>query len=132
MGRKYSISGTATNTQSSTLPLITVIGTAAVRPRVYDVMFSSAATPADNAALYQFQRCTTAGTAGSSITPQPLDSQDPAAVTTSGLAVFSGGPTLTASTFVLTLAHNQRATIRWVAAPDGELVIPASANNGLA
>ena len=131
MGRRYSISGTATNTQSSTLPLMSVISTAAIRPKIYDVIFSSAGTPADNACLYQFQRCTTTGTVGSAITPQALDPNDPAAVTTAGLAVFSVGPTLTASAFLLQMAHNMRATVRWIAAPLGELVLPATASNGV-
>src|SRR3954469_6981252 len=114
MGRRYSVSGTATNTQSATLPLITLIGAATIRPRIYDVIFSSAATPADNAALYAFQRCTTAGTPGSSLTPQAEDPGDPSSLASSGLAVFGAGPTLTASAFLLQIAHNQRATVRWV------------------
>lgn len=132
MARRYSISGSATNTQSATLPLITLIGAATIRPKIYDVYFSSSATPADNAALYAFQRCTTAGTPGSSLTPQALDNGDPASLASSGLATFSVGPTLTASAFLLQVAHNQRASVRWVAAPGGELVIPATASNGIA
>lgn len=132
MARRYAIAGNATNTQSATLPLVTVIGAATIRPKVYDITFGSDATPADNAGKFAFQRCTTTGTVGSSITPQALDPGDPAALCSSGLAVFSVGPTLTASAFVLQWAQNQRATFRWVAAPNGELVIPATASNGLA
>jgi hypothetical protein len=32
----------------------------------------------------------------------------------------------------LQVAHNQRATFRWVAIPDGELIVPATAGAGLA
>jgi len=132
MARRYAICVTATGPNSTTLPYVTLIGTTAIRPRIYDVVMGSVATAADNAARWEFQRCTTAGTAGSSVTPQALDPGDPAAAATSGLAVFSAGPTLTASAFVLHWSQNQRATFRWVAAPGGELVIPATANNGLA
>ena len=130
MASRYAIVGNATNTQSTTLPLVSVIGATTKRVKIYDVDMGSDATPADNAAKYAFQRCTTAGTAGSSITPQALDPADGAAVATSGLATFSVGPTLTASAFGLQWAQNQRATFRWVAAPNSELVIPATANNG--
>lgn len=132
MGRRYSIAGNATNTQSATLPTITVISTTAVRPKIYDIICGSDATPADHAVKYAVQRCTSAGTQGSGITPQALDPGDPAAVTTSGLAVFSVGPTLTASAFLLQWPQNQRATFRWVAAPNSEIILPATAANGVA
>lgn len=131
-GRNYAICNSSSLAQSSTLPLVTLIGTAAVRAGLYEYVFGSSGSPADNAVQYSFQRCTTAGTAGSSITPQALDPGDPAAVSTSGLATFSGGPTLTANAFLAQFGLNQRATYRWIAAPGAELKIPATANNGIA
>lgn len=131
MARRYNISGNATNTASSTLPLISVISASTVRPQIYDIVCGSDATPADNAGKFVLQRCTTAGTAGSSITPQAIDPGDPAAVATSGLAVFSVGPTLTAAAFLLQWAQNQRATFRWVAAPMSNIILPATAANGV-
>lgn len=131
-GRNYAIATTATLAQSSTLPLLTVIGTAAVRSMVYEIQFGSSGTPADNAASFAVQRCTTTGTAGSSYTPVALDPGDPAAVTTCGLATFSVGPTLTSNSFLYNFGINQRTTFRWIAAPGSELKIPATANNGLA
>ncbi len=132
MARTYSITGNATNTASATLPLLTLIGSTSIRTKVFAFDLGSDATPADNAAKYALQRCTTAGTPGSSITPQALDAADPAAGTTSGLAVFSVGPTLTANAFLWQQALNQRASYHWQAAPTKELVIPASSGNGLA
>lgn len=132
MARRYAIAGNATNTASSTLPSVTVISASTVRPKIYDLIVGSDATPADNAGKFVLQRCTAAGTAGSAITPQALDSGDPAAIATSGLATFSVGPTLTANAFVLQWAQNQRATFRWVAAPSSEIVLPATASNGVA
>ena len=132
MAKRYALTGQATTAASATLPLMTVMGATTARPKIYDIIVGSAATPADNAAKFQIQRCTTAGTAGSALTPQALDAADPASVVTSGLAIFSVGPTLTANAFLLQWSQNQRATFRWVAAPGSELVIPATAANGLA
>lgn len=136
MARSYSVAGNCLNTASATLPLGNLVGSTTIRPRLYDVMLGSDATPADNAAKYAFQRSTTVGTwggaGGAAITPQAIDPGDPAAVATANQGVCSVGPTLTASAFLLQWAQNQRATFRWVAAPGKELVIPATANNGLA
>lgn len=132
MARSYSAVGNATNTASATLPLMTLIGTTSIRTKLFAFDLGSDATPADHAAKYALQRCTTAGTPGSSVTPFALDAADPAAGTTSGLAVFSVGPTLTANAFPWQQALNQRASYHWQAAPTKEIVIPASANNGLA
>lgn len=129
----YAICGNATNTASSTLPIATVIGNTTVRAKIFYVNMGSDGTPADNAGKFVFQRCTTAGTPGSSITPQPLDPADPAtAQSTSGLAVFSVGPTLTANANVLQWAQNMKNTKDWYATPGKEIVIPATANNGIA
>lgn len=130
-GRKYAINGNATCTQSATLPLLTVISTANVRPKIFDLLLGSAASPVDQQGRFQLQRCTTTGTPGSSITPQALDG-DPAALATSGLAVFSAGPTLTANAFLLTLVGAMRSSLRWVAKDGAEIVLPATASNGVA
>jgi hypothetical protein len=98
------------------------------RLRVYDAIIGSEATPADAALLWTFRRCSAAGT-NTSVTPQNLD---PASSTTE----YDAGenhtiePTLTAGAILLNLPLNQRATFRWVAAPGGELVMPATASNG--
>ena len=99
------------------------------RARLYDVLVGSEASPADNAFLYVFQRITAAGTS-TSVTPRNLD---PADATTE----FDAGqnhtvePTYTAGGELLFIPVNQRATMRWVAAPGCELVIPATASNGI-
>lgn len=127
MPGNYSVSGSDTNTASTTI--LGIVAAATVRPRIYDVVLSSTATPADNAGNYSLKRTTTAGTA-TAVTPQALDSANPAAVTTAGKA-HTAEPTYTAGSDVLYISTNQRATFRWVAAPGGELVVPATANNGI-
>ena len=131
MARSYTVDGTVTNTASATLPLLTLIGSATIRPKLYDIIIGSDATPADNAAKYVIQRCTSSGTAGSTVTPVALDPGDPAAIAGAGLAVFSAGPILTTG-YLLQMPVNQRATFRWVAAPTKEIIAAAAANNGIA
>lgn len=135
MARNYSVNGNCSSASSSTLPIGNIVGATTIRPMIYDVLIGSDATPADQACKYTWQRSTTAGTwagaGGAAITPQALDPADPAALATANQGICSAGPTLTASAFLLQLPMNQRATVRWVAAPGSELKIPATANNGL-
>jgi hypothetical protein len=102
---------------------------AARRMKVYDITFGSEATPADAAILWKVQRCTLAGTS-TAVVIALLDLAD-------GIAQSEAGenhtiePTYTADTHLIHLALNQRATYRWVAAPGGELVTPATDENGV-
>lgn len=107
-----------------------VIASATVMPKVFDVLLSSPSTPNDYSAHFLLQRFSADGT-GTAVTPQKLDSNSPAAVATSK-HTYTVEPTLTAGAVLLELAHNQRATVRWVAVPGAELVIPATAGAGLA
>lgn len=117
-----------TASTSASLGSMTSDATRARRLRVYDIMFGSEATPADAAILWTIRRCSAAGTS-TSVTPQNLD---PASFTTE----YDAGenhtiePTYTAGAILLNVPLNQRATFRWVAAPGGELVMPATASNG--
>ena len=99
------------------------------RVKLYDLIFGSGATPADNVFVVEINRSTTVAT-GTLVTPNALDPADAAAVTLvkSNLTVQG---TNTAGSIPLSFALNQRATFRWVAAPGSELVIPATALNGL-
>lgn len=119
-------------TASATLSVggIQAPGSSMRRIKVYDLVFGSEATPADVGILWQVQRSTTAGTS-TAVTPQALDSADAAAVSVAG-SNFTVDPTLTANAFPFTEPLNQRASFRWVAPPGGEIVIPATANNGVA
>lgn len=101
------------------------------RTKIYDLFVGYSGTPADASAVAKIQRSTTAPTGGTSKTPQPLDSADAAAVTLAMDGAVTNG-TVTSNAFLLTVPFNQRTTVRWVARqPDGELVIPATANNGV-
>ena len=127
MARRYAIDGQDTNTATTSILGLTSATT--VRPRIFDLIMGSDATPADNAAKYVLQRYTAAGTA-TSVTPQAIDPGDPAALASAGKA-HTVEPTYTASAIMLHWAQNQRATFRWVAAPMSEIVLPATAANGV-
>jgi hypothetical protein len=117
---------------ASTTASLGVLSANAATPRrvkVYDVMMGSEATAADNPFLWLFQRTTAAGTS-TAITPLAIDPADAAALFTAGQA-HTVEPTYTANAILLDIALNQRATFRWVASPGGELVIPATASNGI-
>ncbi len=108
-----------------------LISAATIRPHVYDIEIGSVATPADQAAAFQLVRTTAVGTEGSGFTPTALDPANPASLADIGQGVFSGEPTKTADSALRSLPQNQRASNRWVAAPGGELIAPATASNGL-
>jgi hypothetical protein len=126
--RPYAISGTRA-VASPTQTLLGLISTAAIRPMIFEILFGSAATPADNALEWLLQRFTAAGTS-TAVTPQALDPGDPSATATAGKN-HTVEPTYTAGAVLLDIPLNQRSTQRWVASPRGELILPATAANGL-
>lgn len=123
--RRYTADGqTAAGT---TLTILEIIAGTTTRGRIYDLIVGSDAAPADNAGEYNVIRGTVSGT-GTGVTPRALDPADPAALLTAKQGTFTG-QTKTANSSLLNIPLNQRATFRWVAAPDGELVIPATSDN---
>ena len=99
------------------------------RLKIYDLTFGSTSTPADAAISWVTQRCTAAGT-GTAVVPQKLDMADSAA-TAEAAENLTIEPTYTSAEIVLNVGLNQRATFRWVAAPGGEIVTPATDEAGV-
>lgn len=97
---------------------------------IYDLMFGTDGTPADNAIDWDVSRQTAAGTS-TATTPNALNPAD-AAASTVGSANFTAEGTVTASSSVFFLGVNQRASYRWVAAPGSELIAPATNLAGFA
>lgn len=93
------------------------------RAWIYDLACGTDGTPADNTVTYIVNRQTTTGTRTVAV-PAPLDFGDAAALIVGGV-VTTIEPTITAATQLVEIATNQRASYRWVAAPGGELVVPA-------
>ena len=131
MRRYAGIRTGVTNTTSTTAPLCSVTGAATFRARIYDILSGADATPADNYAEFSLRRTSSNGTTSATFTPTALDPGDPAALATF-TTTWSIQPTITASSDILSWTQNSRAAFRWVAVPDGELVIPATAGAGIA
>lgn len=99
------------------------------RARLLEIELGNASSPADNAFIFIFQRCTTPG-AGTVQTPNMSDAGDTLASTLVATSAVTADPTLTAGAFAMNWPVNQRGSVRFVAAPGAELVIPATASNG--
>jgi|SRR5262249_44421595 len=95
---------------------------------IYDILFGADGTPADNALVYKADRQTSVGT-GTSATPSPIDTSDAAALITATVN-HTAEPTGIGN-ILIEVPVNQRASYRWVAAPGGELVVPATNTTGI-
>jgi hypothetical protein len=124
---RFAITGNATCTGSTTR--LSLTSTAAIQPALYDILLSSSATPASHVAQWQIKRFTAAGTSTNQI-PVDLGSQDLTATGIGG-STHTVEPTYTANKILLQLSVNQQATFRWVAAPDGEIIIPSATAKGV-
>lgn len=126
----FSGGGTAATGTNITLgTLFDAAATPAGRAGLYEIILGCGAAPADIGGRFNLSRITALGTEGSGFTPTELDLAGPAAEYDYGVA-HSAEPTYTASSALLQISMNQRATFRWVAAPGGHLVVPAVQNNG--
>lgn len=126
MARRYSADGqTAAGT---TLTIAEIVAATTTRAWIYDLIIGSDATPADVATEFNIIRGTVSGTPTTTVTPRALDPGNPASLLTLEVGTFSG-QTKTANSSLLNIALNQRATFRWVAVPDGEIVVPATSDN---
>lgn len=126
MARRYSAIGADTVADETSLLGVTTATT--VRPRIYELIFGSPATPADQAMEFYLQRFTAAGTA-TAVTPHGLDPADPASLCTAGQA-HTVEPTYTAGQVLLDFAINQQATFNWKVLAEYGLVLPSTAANG--
>jgi len=126
MARSYFSQLPDTNTVNVTMAGLTSATT--IRPKIYEFVWGSEGTPADQAARYIWQRYTAAGTS-TAFTPVAIDPVDPAALAAAGFN-HSAEPTYTSNAIIFSMPLNQRASFRWIAAPGKELVLPATAANG--
>lgn len=123
---------TMQRTASATASVGTVVGTTATlkRAKIYSMTFSSEATPAEVAILWQAQRVTASGT-GTAITPKPKDLADAASGETCE-HIHTIEPTYTSGEVMYSNAVHQRATVRWIARDDGDMIVlPATNDAGL-
>lgn len=127
MGRRaYSIAGPSA--LGTTQTIAGVVGSATCRASVFEWDVSSNASPADQVWIPSLGRFTAPGTS-TAYTPQPANPSDIAAQNTGGIT-HSAEPTYAAA-FVQQVPLNQRATWKWQAYPECEILAAASANNGI-
>lgn len=129
MGRNYHGFGSAAVGVNKTI--LTLIGAATIKPRIYQIKIGCAAAPGDQATDFRVQQFTAVGTEGGGFTPCPLDPGDSASVCDCGVGVFAVEPTYTANKVLDQISLNQQATFLWVATLGAEYVIPAVANSGI-
>lgn len=125
--RRYSGSGSTAAGTNVTIGEVLAVGST-TRARIYDIWVGSDATPADVASKFRVIRGTVSGTPTTTFVPTALDPADPASLMSFKIGTFSG-QTKTANSQLLEIASNQRASIRWVAVPDSELIVPATTDN---
>jgi hypothetical protein len=129
--RGYMVNGpSATGTANKTA--VSIVGATTTRIRIGEatVGLTTAPNSTDQQLEFGIGRWTTsAGTAGTAPTPNPVDPNDVASTATAGIT-HSAEPTY-AATYFMDQAMNQRAMFRWVAIPGYEWVNPATATTGI-
>lgn len=118
-----------TTTYKTLLAIMASSGTSLQRFKLEEFLIGTNGTPADNAMTCDVSRMSADGTA-TSITPTKLDGADGAFL---GLATANHTVegTVTAASREAGWGFNQRATMRWVAAPGQWIVVPATNLAGL-
>lgn len=109
-------------------------GTALRRGKIYDLLIGTNGTPADGVVEWDISRFSaTAVLTATTITPNPLDTADAAMLGTSTANATTENTYVNngASASVFYVGVNSRASYRWVAAPGGELIYPATVLAGL-
>ena len=130
MSAKYSVTGNQDTTTATPGDSTLGIGSGTdQRPELYDWTSSFGGTPADNAIQVLLRKMTALGTA-TSVVPVDIDESGVASLTTCA-ENHTVEPTYTAATELFDQILNQRAAYRWVAAPGGGIVLPATANAGV-
>ena len=134
---RYTASGTqtlqTTDDASTDATALTIAAQSTVhRNSIYEIWFGNIGAPADLVSVYTVSRITAATTtaAGTTVTPGPIDMADRASQSKC-LENCTTEPTYTANQELLEVPLNHRATFRWVAAPGGELITPATNNFGV-
>jgi len=127
---RYAVQGRRTDGGTTLGVLFLECGATLRRGSIYDLIVGVDATPADNAFNWEISRGSAGTAAGTAVVPELLDSADVAAEV-APLSIVTTNPTTIGAVPLLEIPLNQRATFRWVAAPGGELVWPATAGAGI-
>lgn len=117
---------TASATQS--VGEIHMVTSGARRFKVYSMTFSSEATPAEVAILWHCGRITAIGSGGSAVVPKPKDFADAACIAVTNENIVTTEPTYTAGEEMYVNAVHQRATVRWIARDDDDMITCPATN----
>jgi len=125
----YAAQGTQTAAPKTAL---TLISTTNGRSRLIEYTLSNVgAVTVDSQFEVRLQRFTAAGTT-TAVTPSGTDPSDPAATLFTAGSNATVEPTYTAGVVIDDKGVNPRGLYRWTAyAPDAEIIMPATAANGL-
>ena len=110
---RHYVGSVAAQPNTDEVTLLTLVGTAAIRPKIYEVVIGSAVAPVDQAARYTIERTTAMGTL-TAVVEEPTDPTDPASGGTMAGAPVTGEPTY-AGAPIWQLPLHQRPTYRWLA-----------------
>src|SRR5262245_51729091 len=103
----FNVFHNATNTASTTVPMLSLMGTATSQVGIYEINSGSDAT-ADNAIKYSIRRNSARGTQSTTVTPTPADQNVTQAALTTCDVAWNINPTITASSDVLQWGQHQR------------------------
>ena len=133
MAERYAVTGLQTAVEVSAGEAILNLFSPGTthRGEIYYMAFSAGGTMADQVQTVQVQRTTAVGTEGAGVVPAPVESGVPASIL-DGAEDHSVEPTYTAATELWENDMHIRALVQVQLQPDGHLVIPAVASNGIA
>lgn len=133
MGSRFSMIGTSQVQAAAERTLLALIAGANIRPKVFDVLLSFIDTPGDVLSEFRLSRISDESVGTSTTQPNGQKVTDPEgrAPDATGGSNYSVEPTYSAGADLLDFGLHQRATFRFIAAPESALVIPATANNAL-
>jgi len=129
MAARFGVTGNKAALTAALTTALHIVGGTTARPRIFDWTLSFGGAPADNAITATIMRHSVAPTS-SAVVPAADDPADPAVRSTAGENASAEG-TYTAASELFDQEINQRAAYRWVAAPEGELIVPAVAAAGI-
>jgi hypothetical protein len=119
LDRTGNVVGVGTVTNPASVPF---------RIKVYEAFVSlNGGTPTDAYREWQLTRVTVVAT-GTTVTPRPIDAAAPAALALALDVITAEG---TETDIVSTRSVHERASYTWVFYPGTEIVIPATASNGI-
>jgi|KBSMisStaDraftv2_1062788.scaffolds.fasta_scaffold817480_1 hypothetical protein len=124
---KYRVSA-LTSAGSTTLPIISLYGGTTVRPRLRELHLFNTTTTAVSLKLV---RVTTTGTQGAGLTEMQEIAEDTAAIATA-FQTHTVAPTITSGDLERVVLGAAIGSGVMLTFGDGGIVIPATANNGLA